>query len=82
MEYDGTMDMRKASKPPLPQAEHEWLDSPVTAADWAAMPEAERQAILEAEAELERGEWVDGEVVMAKLEAMVRKYQAKVAQLR
>lgn len=82
MGYGAGMDMRKASNSPLPQAEHEWFASPITDADWAVMPEAERQAILEAEAELDRGEWVDGEVVMAKLEAMVRKYQAKVAKLR
>jgi hypothetical protein len=66
------MDARKAK--PMPQTETDWGEDDVTAADIAACDEAE--------AAVARGEWVDGDVVMAKLDAMIRKFQEKATKQR
>lgn len=73
---------RKANPTPPASADDNWIDEPITDAEWAAMPDAERQAILEAEAEIDRGEYIPHEVMMAKLDTMIRKFQAKAAKLR
>ena len=74
MGYDPAMDARRSHSAPEADAAGDWVEEPLTAADIAACEEAEAQ--------IARGEWVDGDVVMAKLDAMVRKYQAKAAKLR
>ncbi|WP_353200521.1 hypothetical protein [Sandarakinorhabdus sp.] len=79
------MDARRANSPlqaaePAawpPAVDDGWTDTPLTDAEWNAMPEAERQAILEAEAELDRGIFVPHEEVMAELRAMKAKFAAK-----
>lgn len=76
MGYDVDMDARKSSLP-APPADDDWTDTPITDAEWAAMPEAERQAILAAEAEMDRGEWIDGEVVLAELREMAARHRAR-----
>jgi hypothetical protein len=85
MGYDESMDALRENSPPLsaepvawpPAVDDGWTDEPITDAEWAAMPEAERQAILEAEAELDRGIFVPHEEVMAELRAMKAKFAAK-----
>ena len=76
MGYDQVMDARKSSLP-APPADDGWTDTPITDAEWEAMPEAERQAILKAEAELDRGEWFPGEVVLAELREMAARHRAR-----
>lgn len=65
MGYDAGMDVRKANPVPEP----DWVEEPLTAADIAACEEAE--------AAVARGEWVDGEVVMAELDAMIARHRAR-----
>lgn len=77
MGYNGGMDMRKATAS-TPQVDAgEWTDAAISDAEWAAMPEALRASIVEAEAEIERGEWIDGEVVIAKLREMAARHHAR-----
>lgn len=74
MGYDPIMDARRANPAPEPDPTGDWVEESLTAADIAACEEAE--------AEIARGEWVEGDVMMARLDAMVRKYRAKAAKLR
>jgi hypothetical protein len=69
MGYDKEMDMRKATAPTPPAADGDWVEEPLDAADIAACEEAE--------AAIERGEWVDGEIVMAELRAMAARHRAR-----
>jgi hypothetical protein len=77
MRYGVNMDMRKASVPVPPVGEDDWTDEPVGEAEWAAMPEALRASIIAAEAAVERGEWIDGDVVIAELRAMAAAHRAR-----
>lgn len=72
MGYADGMDARKAT--PVPQPEADWVEVPLNADDIAACEAAE--------AEVARGEWVDGEVVLARLRAMQQKYRALAARRR
>lgn len=65
MGYGPAMDARKAN--PLP--EPDWVEEPLTAADINACEAAE--------AAVARGEWVDGEVMMARLRAMVARHRVR-----
>ena len=68
MGYRPTMDARKATPAAAPDASAgDWVEVPLDAADIAACEAAE--------AAVARGEWVDGEVVLARLRAMQRKYR-------
>lgn len=75
MGYDDGMDVRKAT--PAAAADStapyagDWVEAPLTAADIAACEEAEAQ--------IARGEWIDGDTMMAKLDAMIRRHQARAA---
>ena len=69
MEYGPAMDARRANLPPQPDPAGDWVEEPLTAADIAACEEAEAQ--------IERGEWVDGAVVMAELDAMIARHRAR-----
>jgi len=69
MGYDDGMDVRRAPKAVLPDLNADWVEEPLTAADIAACEEAE--------AEVERGEWVDGEVVLAELRAMAARHRER-----
>ena len=69
MGYDGSMDARRAPEAILPDHDADWVEEPLTASDIAACEEAE--------AEIERGEWVDGDIVMAELDAMIARHRAR-----
>lgn len=71
MGYDAAMDARKAT-PAAATHSDDWVEEPLTAADIAACEEAE--------AEIERGEWVDGEIVIAELRAMAARHRARAQQ--
>jgi hypothetical protein len=71
------MDARIATAPLPPVDAGEWTDEAIGEAEWAAMPEALRASIVEAEAEIERGEWIDGEVVIAELREMAARHRAR-----
>ncbi len=80
MGYDAAMDVRKATHaapdsgaPDLGAPDlGDWVEEPLTAADIAACEEAE--------AAIERGEWVDGEIVIAELRAMAARHRARAQQ--
>lgn len=74
--YDAGMSSRPTPANLAPPAA-EWIDEPITDADWAVLSEADRLAIEEAEAAVARGEWVPHEVAMAKLDAMIAEFSAK-----
>jgi hypothetical protein len=63
------MDARRAPEAILPDLAADWVEEPLTAADIAACEEAE--------AEVERGEWADGEVVLAELRAMAARHRER-----
>ena len=69
MGYDDRMDMRKATAPTPPAADVDWVEEPWNAADIAACEEAE--------AAIERGEWVDGDIVIAELRTMAARHRAR-----
>lgn len=74
MGYDAHMDARKAKPvPPLDPVDADyagdWVEEPLTADDIAACEEAEAQ--------IARGEWVDGAIVMAELDAMIARHRAR-----
>ncbi|MEI6485345.1 MAG: hypothetical protein WCO11_03675 [Sphingomonadales bacterium] len=70
MSYDGAMDARRTNPPPSPPSQPvEWVEEPLTADDIAACEEAEAQ--------IARGEWVDGAVAMAELDAMIARHRAR-----
>jgi hypothetical protein len=69
MGYAGNMDARRAQQASEPDPAGDWVEEPLTAADIAACEEAEAQ--------IERGEWVDGAVVMAELDAMIARHRAR-----
>lgn len=71
MGYGHEMDARRANPPAQPDPAGDWVEEPLTAADIAACEEAE--------AAVARGEWVAGDVVMARLRAMQEKYRARAA---
>lgn len=70
MRYDHQMDVRRAPKNALPDLAADWVEEPLNADDIAACEEAE--------AAVERGEWVDGEIGMAELDAMIARHRARV----
>jgi hypothetical protein len=61
------MDARKANAAATDASAGDWVEVPLDAADIAACEAAE--------AAVARGEWVDGEVVLARLRVMQRKYR-------
>lgn len=69
MGYGEGMDIRRASPAPQPDPGGDWVEEPLTAADIAACEEAEAQ--------IARGEWVDGEVGMAMLDQLIADLEAK-----
>lgn len=74
MRYDDQMDVRRVPEAVSPDLDPDWVEEPLNADDIAACEEAE--------AAIARGEWVDGEVVLARLRAMQRRYRARAAQQR
>lgn len=74
MGYAATMDARRANPAPEPDPAADWVEAPLTAADIAACEEAEAQ--------IERGEWVEGEIVLAELRAMAARHRARAEQAR
>lgn len=72
MGYGSDMDARRATPATTPDPVADWVEEPLDAADIAACEAAE--------AAVERGEWVDGEVVMAELRAMAVRHRARAAQ--
>lgn len=71
MGYATHMDAPYAPEHALPNLEGDWVEEPLTVADIAACEEAEAQ--------IARGEWVDGDTMMAKLNAMIRRHEARAA---
>jgi hypothetical protein len=77
MGYDAGMDVRKATASAPPAGEDDWTDEPIGEAEWAAMPDSLRASIVEAEAAIDRGEWIDGDIVIAELRAMAARHRAR-----
>lgn len=74
MGYDAGMDMRKATDIVSSHPGHDWGSEDWTAEDIAACAEAE--------AAVARGEWIDGDIMMARLDDMVKYFRAKAAKQR
>ena len=71
MGYAERMYARRASPAPQPDAVGDWVEEPLTDAGVAACEEAGAQ--------IARGEWVDGHVVMAELRAMAARHRVRAA---
>lgn len=74
MGYDATMDARHARPASQPDPGGDWVEEPLNADDIAACEEAE--------AAVARGEWVDGEVVLAELRAMAARHRERARKSR
>ena len=74
MGYDPAMDARRSHPAPEADAAGDWVEEPLTAADIAACEEAEAQ--------IARGEVVDGAIVLAELRAMAARHRARARQAR
>ena len=70
------MDARRALDPPPPHGDDDFIDEPITDADWAAMSDEERAFIQEGLDAADRGDLVPHEEVMAFLQAQLDNYRA------
>ena len=74
MGYDRGMDARRTPEAVAPELDADWVEEPLTAADIAACEAAE--------AAVARGEWVDGDIVLAELRAMAARHRERARQAR